>query len=59
VAAIRARGIDVLLGTFHTPQSDFEFSMRSLRLFLTEVIPAVERTPTPAATNAGGVPASA
>jgi alkanesulfonate monooxygenase SsuD/methylene tetrahydromethanopterin reductase-like flavin-dependent oxidoreductase (luciferase family) len=45
VAAIRERGIDVLICTFHTPQSDPEFCKRSMELFAREVIAVVERAP--------------
>jgi alkanesulfonate monooxygenase SsuD/methylene tetrahydromethanopterin reductase-like flavin-dependent oxidoreductase (luciferase family) len=43
IAAIRERGIDVLICTFHTPQSDPDFCKRSMELFAREVIPHVER----------------
>jgi alkanesulfonate monooxygenase SsuD/methylene tetrahydromethanopterin reductase-like flavin-dependent oxidoreductase (luciferase family) len=39
IAAIRERGIDVLICTFHTPQSDPDFCKRSMELFAREVIP--------------------
>jgi alkanesulfonate monooxygenase SsuD/methylene tetrahydromethanopterin reductase-like flavin-dependent oxidoreductase (luciferase family) len=44
VAEIRARGVDVLICTFHTPQSDPDFCRRSMELFAREVIPHVEGT---------------
>lgn len=43
VAAIRARGIDLLICTFHTPQSDLAFCRRSMELFANDIIPYVER----------------
>ena len=44
LAAIKARGIDRLLCTFHTTGAPFDFSLRSLEKFATEVVPYVEST---------------
>jgi alkanesulfonate monooxygenase SsuD/methylene tetrahydromethanopterin reductase-like flavin-dependent oxidoreductase (luciferase family) len=42
VARIKTRGIDRLLCTFHTGDANFDFSLRSLGMFATEVVPYVE-----------------
>jgi luciferase family oxidoreductase group 1 len=42
VARIKARGIDRLLCTFHTGDASFDFSLRSLEMFATDVVPYVE-----------------
>ncbi|HEY3877066.1 MAG TPA: LLM class flavin-dependent oxidoreductase [Trebonia sp.] len=42
LARIKARGFDRLLCTFHTGDANFDFSMRSMEMFATEVVPYVE-----------------
>lgn len=42
VMRIKQRGIDRLICTFHTAESDYPFSKRSMELFAKEVIPIVE-----------------
>ncbi|MDF2117213.1 LLM class flavin-dependent oxidoreductase [Roseiarcaceae bacterium H3SJ34-1] len=47
VGEIKQRGIDVLICNFHTGHTPFHLSRRSLELFASEVVPAVEQRARP------------